>query len=390
MRQILPFKNAGTGANLQNTTQSGVAPVPQEVIDTLNGTRYFHGEKIIWPSAEAAFHAQKLIGYYCDLHNSQPNHVNLAVIRNMINEILEISDRKQYFSSDFTNLVATNFDILANHDRRLHTIKNSFGKTDAEKKRNAFDQVCGTHYHRDLQDKKNAMVEFPGGSGRLVPRTYQIMVAVQYARILQHLQNNERSVALDCAKQGIFPVETSRSDVVWATGPNGDGENLLGIAILEAANMVLNKHPKFGTTQILNPWETWKTFTTRNNVSAQLKHDVLENTQQAIPLNVSQPQPTIKENNNPIMIYNRNRNYRLVFDPKSGEAEYHFIKDNGVTWEPGNAPKDPNHFFYQKLAELRGNQAVSQNPHAFHRQQHAARQPLLPKDDGCPCSCAIM
>ena len=42
-----------------------------------------------------------------------------------------------------------------------------------------------------------------------------------------------KDLAIDCALEGIIPVEVSHHDNYWASGPEGKGHNKLGIIILE-------------------------------------------------------------------------------------------------------------------------------------------------------------
>lgn len=287
IQAILPFKNAGPGKDFQNTTSpsdnlkvkqnniEGSSNLPKEIQD------------LTWGNSEAAFHAQKLIGYYRQL-SDLPKSIEVKVDdqKKLIVEMLKImaneSTTKTYMPKkmgnkdtrpNYLDLITRNYENLKNNDCRIiQERRNAFGNDDNEKNKNAFDRVCGAHYFPSIAKNNISVTEMMvQHNGKEVPRNYVYMLHTVKAKL--HENGELCGNAIVYAKRGVFPVEISGSDSVWATGSNGDGKNLLGIAILEAANSFIDEKDR----AIPDPWSAWNEYI--QGKTSSFKHDVLKDKQ---------------------------------------------------------------------------------------------------------------
>ena len=100
----------------------------------------------------------------------------------------------------------------------------------------------------------------------------------QYMRDVIRLKIKQNPSLQETAKQlardGIIPIEYSRHDKTWASGKDGDGQNKLGIMILEEGNRLLElagEKPK-----ISNPKQAYDNMKKTGGGTAALTHDALD------------------------------------------------------------------------------------------------------------------
>ena len=228
--RIAPFKTPSKGpyGPFANTTNR--YPVKQTV--KIAG----QDETFNWPSSEHAFHAQKI------LHLLQKEDQTLS------------ADQKKDLTTALRNIENTNsgpteeFRPRADYEKVVNDLlkaDNSFGAN-----KNEFDARCEAHYH-----PTGLTINLLCGPGMGLnpmtkePYTTEFMRTVLKLKFEQHPELNE--LAIDCAREGIMPVETSGHDASWAAGVDGDGANRLGILILELGNDGLTKLG--GTPAIQDP-----------------------------------------------------------------------------------------------------------------------------------------
>lgn len=198
-----------------NTTAAGTYPVKQDI--TINNIPL----SFSWPSSEHAFHAQKII------HLMRKNPGNPQMQQVLLNALRTIEmtqtgpgqefKPREHWDSIVTNLT-TNYPHLFGPDKK------------------SFDQLCDANYHSKHNPNAGLM---PNGE----PYTLQFMRDVLKLKLEQNPALRE--LAKNCARDGILPIEVSQYDDNWASGPNGEGTNMLGIAILELGNEYL-KNLDFG------------------------------------------------------------------------------------------------------------------------------------------------
>lgn len=236
--KIAPFQDPGLkpyGA-FANTTPSGIYPIKQTV--TIDGkARTFN-----WLSSEHAYHAQKILHLKSKLNDKDPAQRTLT---RMLDEIerTHAGTRNEYKPrGDYDTLVNKYLDQLK---------KDGLKVTD----KTSFDALCEADFHKTLNPTgKKKGVDFM--------RTVINLKLQQYPEL--------RETAMQCAREGILPVEISSKDVNWATGPKGDGLNMLGILILEEGNRLLRQNGE--TPRIPNPAQAFQEL--QHNHSASLAHSV--------------------------------------------------------------------------------------------------------------------
>lgn len=197
-------------------TNSGY-PIRQTI--TVNG----QPQTFKWDSAERAFHAQKLIHLL-----GKRLHMHAEILAGL--RTLEKYPKKN--GREF--LPRDDWDPFVNRFIREHG--SNFGKDKA-----AFDTLCDANYHPKAP--RNGLK--PNGE----PYTNDFMREIIKLKVAQHpkLANLLKVMA----REGIFPVEYSNYDMNWASGPNGDGQNRLGILLLEEGNQLL--HAEGGRPAIPDP-----------------------------------------------------------------------------------------------------------------------------------------
>ena len=103
------------------------------------------------------------------------------------------------------------------------------------------------------------------------PYTLKFMHDVVKLKLEQHPELKQ--LAMDCARDGILPIEVSQFDDNWASGKEGKGANMLGIAILELGNEYLRNEEPQTPIIISNPKAYYQQL--QRQASTQLRHDSL-------------------------------------------------------------------------------------------------------------------
>ncbi|CEG58018.1 hypothetical protein [Legionella fallonii] len=246
--KIAPFKygdNPPYGAFI-NTTKAGEYPVAQNVM--------IDGKPVTfnWPSSEHAYHAQKLI----HLMNKNPGDKGMQMI--VLQTLRKIEVTKAGPGDEF--LPHTDWDgpkgIVAD-------LTNKYPRLFGADKR-AFDALSDSNYHSLGAPNKGLMA-----NGE--PYTLKFMREVVKLKLEQHPEL--KKLAMDCARDGILPVEVASKDDNWASGPDGRGANMLGIAILELGNEYLRKEEPQNPPKIPNPKAYYQQL--QQQASTQLRHDSL-------------------------------------------------------------------------------------------------------------------
>ncbi|OGV49280.1 MAG: hypothetical protein A3F46_02790 [Legionellales bacterium RIFCSPHIGHO2_12_FULL_42_9] len=215
--KIAPFKNPTVEpyGPFTNTTSAWEYPVKQSII--------IHEEQLNfnWPSAEHAFHGQKLIHLKSKLAATDPRQAVLTKTLHQLentknnpgDEFLPYSD----YNMLIKNLIETNPTLY-------------FGANQKE-----FDALCDASFHSVKAPKLGLMAN---GEPYLL----------EFMRLTLKMkfdQNPElKQLAIDCAHEEIIPIKISHLDNYWASGPEGAGQNRLGITILELGNHYLKTQGK--------------------------------------------------------------------------------------------------------------------------------------------------
>lgn len=171
-----------------------------------------------------------------------------------------------------------------------------------------FDEWCDANYHAEKAPGKG----LDHSKNPPEPYTRQFMKTVLKLKLEQH--PHLKKLAIDMAREGIFPVEMSQYDVNWASGPNGTGENMLGQLILELGNDYLKELGE--TPAITNPRQYYESFKSAHHQS--LSHSNLVLTLSTVNQSQIQPNSSIASGSVPtpapqVQYYTSNGgNQRLV------------------------------------------------------------------------------
>lgn len=238
--KLAPFKAPANKpyGGFANTTPCGIFRVTQIV--TVDGKdRTFN-----WPSAEHAYHAQKILYLKTKL---SADHAAQTLLTEMLTAI-----EKHPGNSQREFLPREHYDrLVANY------LENDLGKLLDVFKKPAFDALCGADYHPKHK---------PEGERK----TLDFMRKVVELKLRQHTALKELAIA--CAEQGIFPVEVSERDMTWASGFDGSGENRLGVIILEIGNELVKEADK-RVPAIADPLKFYNSV--REKHAGQLTHNEL-------------------------------------------------------------------------------------------------------------------
>lgn len=235
---IVPFKDNippyGAFANtnkIEHDNQGkckGIYEVPQS--KTLDGTPLYIYNKpatITWPSSENAFHAQKIIAYKKDLYGKNPNDPKIKILDDMLMELSQLPtppDTEFLPRTHWDGLVKKNLSALGLNDK------------------SQFDALCNAHYHPSK--KNNDGINPQTG----LPVTYDYMKFALKMKLEKHPEL--KAMAKEFARRGIMPMEISQHDQTWSSFKDGEGRNLLGIAILELGNEFLEKEDNVPKTML--------------------------------------------------------------------------------------------------------------------------------------------
>ena len=227
--KVAPFKDSSKHpyGGFANTTNA--YPVKQTL--TVDGK----SKTFNWPSSEHAFHAQKILHLKSILQAGDPRQPILTGVLNEI-ESTKKGPKDAFLPSDYTTIVSK---LLTDKTRNQNQ---QFGLN-----KQTFDQLCEADYHPQKNTRAGIA---PNGE----PYTTQFMRTVLALKLQQHPALME--TAVDCARNGIIPVETSQHDSSWASGANGAGANRLGLLILELGNARLKARGE--TPAISDPVAAYK------------------------------------------------------------------------------------------------------------------------------------
>ncbi|WP_133141278.1 hypothetical protein [Legionella waltersii] len=309
--KIAPFKNPTTQpyGSFANTTPVGTNAKEYRIQQSVS----VHGQPLNfnWPSSEHAYHAQKIIHLKNKLPPGDPAQKTLT---KMLEEIEatneEFSPRKHY-------------DGLVN--RYLPELnQNKLNVVDKKE----FDKLCDADYHA---------IHNPTGGKKSV----DFMRTIIRLKLAQHPDLAKK--AIECAKEGVLPVEVSQYDNNWASGPDGKGENMLGILILEEGNNLLEQQG--GTPVIPNPQQAYQSL----KITQNLSHDNLVG-----KINPSSPQWVVPSTGEPSVTTtnplnnqshqqssqyyeSRGGNQRLMIN-QNKVIGYEFRQDSSQPWQKSGDP----------------------------------------------------
>ncbi|WP_115712830.1 hypothetical protein [Legionella sainthelensi] len=223
--KIAPFKyghNLPYGSFI-NTTKTGDYPVKQTI--SINDSFF----NFVWPSTEHAFHAQKII----HLMRKKQGDANIQNI--LMSTLRKIESTKNHPGEAF--LPRNDWDPIVTDLTKKHPSLFGVDKV-------AFDALCDSNYHIRYNPSRGLM-----STGE--PYTLKFMRDVVKLKLEQYPLLKQ--LAIDCAREGILPIEVSQYDFNWASGPDGTGTNMLGIVILELGNEFLKEKEPHTPLKIPNP-----------------------------------------------------------------------------------------------------------------------------------------
>lgn len=212
--KIAPFKDPRIEpyGPFANATAAWVYPIKQSL--TIHEERlHFH-----WPSAEHAFHAQKLLHLKEKLPAADERQ---AVLTKTLHQLEHTkSHPKDEFlpHSDYNTLI----NGLIESNPSLY-----FGNNNKE-----FEALCDANYHGTDAPHQGLMANGKPYILEFMRRTLK----------MKFEQNPKlKQLAIDCAREEIMPIDVNHLDNYWASGPEGQGQNQLGIMILELGNGYLSE-----------------------------------------------------------------------------------------------------------------------------------------------------
>ena len=234
--KVAPFKSPHSKpyGPFSNNTEAWDYPIKQNIM--------IHKEALNfdWPSAEHAFHAQKII----HLKKKLPENDALQQALTKVLREIETSKNKpkEVFLSrqDYDPII----DRLISHFPVLGPSKV------------AFEALCDAHYINSASDKQELM-----SNGK--PYSYKFMRDVIKMKFDQHPKL--KALAIDCAREGILPIEINHLDNIWSSGDSGKGENKLGVIMLTLGNQYLKA---MGERPIIKNPETAYLLLQRENQNA--------------------------------------------------------------------------------------------------------------------------
>lgn len=259
--KIAPMKyedNKPYGA-LINTTKAGHYPIKQEVM--VNGKPI----SFTWPSSEHAYHAQKLIHLMNkDANSTDPNaKARQMIILDTLHKIAntKTGPRDEFLPhEDWDGPKGIVTDLTTRYPRLFGPDKP------------AFDALCDSNYHSI--GNPHAGIDPKTGE----PHTLGFMREVVRLKLEQHPDLKE--LAMNCAREGILPVEVASRDNNWASGPDGKGANMLGTLILELGNEYLQKEEPGTPLKIPDPKNYYKDL--QRQAQTQLQYSSLESYTQSM------------------------------------------------------------------------------------------------------------
>ncbi|KTD42481.1 hypothetical protein [Legionella quateirensis] len=239
---------------LINTTPLGKFRVPQTV--RINDEVLI----FIWNSSEQAYHAQKILHLKSKL---SANDARQQLLTTALWSIHNFSGKNSFLPEDYKNIV----------DELTQNYPWHFGETKKD-----FDRLCDAHFHVKYNPA--------GGSNPLTQEPYTLEFMRTVLRLKLDANPNLKHMVMQLAGEGILPIEVSRHDYNWASGPDGSGLNMLGILILEEGNRLLAEHGYSLT--IADPRGAYSAL--QKSHRHQLSHDILEPQQNQLSVTHAAPQ----------------------------------------------------------------------------------------------------
>jgi hypothetical protein len=249
---IVPFKyNIPPYGNWPNTTECNIGGDPNKQQCPITQTTYSDGttlpnelSELKWKCSEVAYHAQKLLDYRQKLATTNP--ADLATINYL--------DQWIRYMQQLPILPDKIFLPRDHWDPILKQIAQNLGE---------YDYTNNNYY--SFNNKLKA--------GPNAKENYNRMKFVVGLKVEQHKDLMEQAKFF--AEQQLIPIECSKYDKTWASGIDGNGENLLGRIIFELGEKELKTAP--------NPLKPPKKVSVKYNalkqkLSNQLTHDALINT----------------------------------------------------------------------------------------------------------------
>ena len=244
---VAPFKlsNAIPYGNWPNTTKCNIAGNKNLHQCPILQTTYRDGtpldNPIEWKCSEVAYHAQKLLDYKQKL-------IDQNTIKKLDNIILKLSLMPETTNSEF--LQTTNSEFLPKNDWTpiLENVVSQFSFPNK--------QAFETYIDAGRRSKSN----------------YDRMKFVISLKLQQHPELMEQAKFF--ALNGLIPVEYSRKDDTWASGPDGHGLNWLGIIIFQLGAEELEnigQAPKVPSILVESEYNLLK-----NNFFSRLTHNSLD------------------------------------------------------------------------------------------------------------------
>lgn len=202
---------------------------------------------IVWPSAEHAFHAQKVIHFREKLAAANPGDPKIDKLNAMLLDIYQAGrlPRKSIFLPKSGN--PNDPDTYEGIVNRYLVQLNLTTKTE-------FDDLCRAGYH-PLREKNGTLPADQIDPTTQLPYTYGYMKGVIELKLAQHPQLKQ--IVKELAANGILPVEISQHDMTWASFKEGSGKNYLGIILLECGNNLLKQEEHISSVPIDNPHEAY-------------------------------------------------------------------------------------------------------------------------------------
>ncbi|WP_133128501.1 NADAR family protein [Legionella nagasakiensis] len=227
--KIAPFKQSDVppyGA-FANTTKAGIYPIPQTV--SIGGQSH----SFTWPSSEHAFHAQKLLFASSQLPPNDPRQQHILAALKKLETTKAGAGEELDPRKDFAPIAA---DLKAKKGVDIYDLMNNPPSFTRE-------TVLNSCMENVLREK-----------------------FARYPKL--------REAAMNCAREGIIPIESSRYDSNWASGNDGNGANKLGIAILRLGNQYLREAGQAHEIKIPDPAAEYARLKSQHG-SAALTHDNL-------------------------------------------------------------------------------------------------------------------
>lgn len=241
---------------LINTTPANQYSIKQEI--TVNDEPF----SFTWPSAEQAYHAQKII------------HLKRELAKKGLPTSLQKPLTQVLW--DIHNATVPNAEFLpARYAALVTQLIQTYPQLGPDKQ--AFDALCDADFHKSVPTRG-----INPDTGK--PYTLEFMRTVVRLKLEQH--DELRATVMQMAREGILPIEISNKDLNWASGPDGSGLGMLGIVYLEEGNRLLQEQRE--CVVIPSPEQCYSVLQKR--AQAQIAYNALKDMQPE-----SDPRPVTQE-----------------------------------------------------------------------------------------------